>query len=80
MLSTESIVFLFDGFKHKRRRVYRLLNGGQFSVLLKMNSAVRAQEDVLTTPVVPVLGGCKHNLGSAEFNLLSATVTQKHVN
>lgn len=57
MLPTESIVFLFDGFEHKRWWVYRLLDGGQFSVLLKMDPAVRAQQDVLATPVVPVLGG-----------------------
>lgn len=77
MLPTESIVFLFDGFEHKRRRVYRLLDGGQLSVLLKMDPAVRAQQDVLAAPVVPVLGGCKHELGSAEYNLANITVTQR---
>lgn len=57
MLPAESILFLFDRFEHKWRRVHRLLNGRQFTVLLEVNAAVCAQQDVLPTPVVPVLGG-----------------------
>lgn len=57
MLPTESILFLFDGFEHKWRRVQRLLDGGQLTVLLEVDAAVRAQQDVLPAPVVPVLGG-----------------------
>lgn len=60
MLPAEPILFLFDGFKHKRWRVHRLLDWGQLTVLLEMNAAVGAQQDILTAPVVPVLGGCKH--------------------
>lgn len=57
MLPAESILFLFDRFEHKWRRVDGLLDGGQLAVLLEMNAAVCAQQDVLPAPVVPVLGG-----------------------
>lgn len=57
MLPAESILFLFDRFEHKWRRVHRLLDGGQLTVLLEVNAAVGAQQDVLAAPVVPVLGG-----------------------
>ena len=57
MLPAESILFLFDRFEHKWRRVHGLLDGGQFSVLLEVNAAVGAKQDVLPSPVVPVLGG-----------------------
>lgn len=57
MLPAESILFLFDRFEHKWRRVHRLLDGGQVSVLLEVNATVCAQQDVLSAPVVPVLGG-----------------------
>lgn len=57
MLSTESIIFLFDRLKHKGWRVYRLLDGGQLAVLFEVNAAVSAQQDVLSPTVVPVLGG-----------------------
>lgn len=57
MLPTESILFLFDRFEHERRRVHRFLDGGQLTVLLKMDAAVGAQQDILAAPVVPVLGG-----------------------
>lgn len=58
MLPAESILFLFDRFEHKWRRVHRLLDGGQLAVFLEVNAAVGAQQDVLAAPVVPVLGGC----------------------
>lgn len=58
MLPAESILFLFDRFEHKWRRVHGLLDGGQLTVLLEVNAAVCAQQDVLPAPVVPVLGGC----------------------
>lgn len=57
MLPAESILFLFDRFEHKWWRVHRLLDGGQLTVLLEVNAAVCAQQDVLPAPVVPVLGG-----------------------
>lgn len=57
MLPAESILFLFDRFEHKRRRVHGLLDGGQLTVLLEVDAAVGAQQDVFPTPVVPVLGG-----------------------
>lgn len=57
MLPAESILFLFDRFEHKWRRVDGLLDGGQLAVLLEMDAAVCAQQDVLPAPVVPVLGG-----------------------
>lgn len=57
MLPVESILFLFDRFEHKWRRVHGLLDGGQLTVLLEVNAAVGAQQDVLAAPVVPVLGG-----------------------
>ena len=57
MLPAEPILFLFDGFEHKRGRVHGLLYGGQLAVLLEVDTAIGAQQDVLPTPVVPVLGG-----------------------
>lgn len=57
MLPTESIVFLFDRFEHKWRRVHWLLDGGQLAVFLEVNAAVCAEQDVLPAPVVPVFGG-----------------------
>lgn len=57
MLPAEPILFLFDRFEHKGWRVHRLLDGGQLTVLLEVNAAVCAQQDVLPAPVVPVLGG-----------------------
>lgn len=57
MLPAESILFLFDGFEHKWRRVHGLLDGWQLPVLLEVDAAVGAQQDVLPAPVVPVLGG-----------------------
>lgn len=57
MLPAESILFLFDRFEHKWRRVHGLLDGGQLTVLLEVNAAVGAQQDVLAAPVVPILGG-----------------------
>lgn len=61
MLPTESILFLLDRLEHKWRRVHRLLYGGQLSVLLEVNAAVGTQQDVLSAPVVPVLGGCEES-------------------
>lgn len=58
MLPAESIVFLFDRFEHKRRRVDGLLDWRQLTVLLEMDPAVCAQQDVLPSPVMPVLRGC----------------------
>lgn len=57
MLSAESIIFLFDRLKHKGRRVHWFLNGRELSVLLEVDAAVSAQQDVFATAVVPVLGG-----------------------
>lgn len=57
MLPAEAILFLFDGFEHKWWRVHGLLDGGQLPVLLEVDAAVGAQQDVLPAPVVPVLGG-----------------------
>lgn len=57
MLPAESILFLFDRFEHKWRRVHWLLDGGQLAVFLEVNTAVCAEQDVLPAPVVPVLGG-----------------------
>lgn len=57
MLSTESILFLFDRFEHKGGRVHRLLNGRKFTVLLEVDSTVSAQQDVFSATVVPVFGG-----------------------
>lgn len=58
MLPTEPILFLFDRFEHERWGVHRLLDGGQLPVLLEVDAAVCAEQDVLPGPVVPVLGGC----------------------
>ena len=65
MFPAESILFLFDRFEHKWRWVHWLLDGGQLTVLLEVDAAVRAQQDVLTAPVVPVLGGW----GKSHFQL-----------
>ena len=59
MLPAESILFLFDGFEHEGRRVHRLLDGRQLAVLLEVDAAVGAQQDVLPAPVVPVFGVCR---------------------
>lgn len=78
MLPTESIILLFDGFEHKRWRVHGLLDGGQLSVLLKVDTAVRAQQDVLATPVVPVLGGCSETVSAGvALQFLLAVLTVK---
>lgn len=58
MLPTEPIVLLLDGLEHERRGVHRLLDGWQLTVLLEVDSAVGAEQDVLPAPVVPVFGGC----------------------
>lgn len=57
MLSTESIIFLFDGLKHKGWGVHGLLDGRQLSVLFEVNATIGAQQNVLPPAVVPVLGG-----------------------
>lgn len=57
MLPAESILFLFDRFEHKWRRVHWLLDGGQLAVFLEVNTTVCAEQNVLPAPVVPVLGG-----------------------
>lgn len=78
MLSAESIFFLFDRFEHKWRRVHRLLDGGQFTVLLEVDAAVCAQQDVLPTPVVPVFGGgCETVAAGVALQLLFAVFTVK---
>ena len=59
MLPAEPIVFLFDGLEHKGWGVHGLLDGGQLAVLLEVDVAVGAQQDVLPAPVVPVFGGCR---------------------
>jgi len=43
MLSTKSIIFLFDRLKHKGWRVYGLLNGWQLSVFFEVNATISAQ-------------------------------------
>lgn len=58
MFPAEPILLLFDRFEHKWWGVHGLLDGGQLAVLLEMNAAVGAEQDVLPAPVVPVLGGC----------------------
>lgn len=58
MLPTEPIIFLFDRFEHEWGRVHGLLNGGELAVLLEVDAAVCAEQDVLPAPVVPVFGGC----------------------
>lgn len=63
MLPTEPIVFLFDRFEHEWWGVHGLLDGGELAVLLEVDAAVRAQEDVLPAPVVPVFGGCVRQEG-----------------
>lgn len=78
MLPTESILFLFDRFEHERRWVHRFLDGGELTVLLKMDAAVGAQQDILTAPVVPVLGGCGEAVAaSVALQLLLAVLTVK---
>lgn len=58
MLPAKPIVLLLDRLEHERRGVHGLLNGWQLAVLLEMDAAVGAEEDVLPAPVVPVFGGC----------------------
>lgn len=55
MLAAEPILFLFDWFEHKRRRVHGLVDGRQLAVLLEVDAAVGAEQDVLPPAVVPVL-------------------------
>ena len=57
MLAAEPILFLFDGFEHERRWIHRLFDGRQLAVLLEVDSAGGAQQDVLPAPVVPVFRG-----------------------
>lgn len=73
MLSAESIIFLFDRLKHKGWRVHWLLNGRELPVLLEVDAAVSAEQDVFSTTVVPVLGGCcwkSDGGGSETYNIL----------
>lgn len=58
MFPAEPIIFLFDGFEHKRRGVHGLLDGWELAVFLEVNAAVGAEQDVLPAPVVPIFGGC----------------------
>lgn len=58
MLPAKPILLLLDGLEHEGRGVHGLLYGGQFAVLLEVDAAVRAQQDILPAPVVPVFGGC----------------------
>lgn len=57
MLPTEAIIFLFHRLEHKGWGVHGLLDGRQLPVLLEVDAAVGAQQDVLPAAVVPVLGG-----------------------
>lgn len=68
MLPAESILFLFDRFEHEGRWVHRLLDGRQLAVLLEVDAAVGAQQDVLPAPVVPVFGVCRG--GNAIFKVV----------
>lgn len=78
MLPAESILFLFDWFEHKGRRVHGLLDGGQLAVLLEVNTAVCAQQNVLPAPVVPVLGGGSEAVAAGvALQLLFAVFTVK---
>lgn len=54
MFAAEPILFLFDGFEHERRRLHGLVDGRQLAVLLEVDPAVGAQQDVLSPTVVPV--------------------------
>lgn len=57
MLPTEPIVLLLDRLEHEGRGVHGLLDGWQLTVLLEVDAAVCAQQDVFSAPVVPVFGG-----------------------
>lgn len=63
MLPTEPIVLLLDRLEHEGRGVHRLLDGWQLTVLLEVDAAVSAEQDVLTAPVVPIFGGCMREGG-----------------
>lgn len=57
MLPTESIVLLFHRLEHKGWGVHGLLDGRQLPVFLEVDPTIRAQQNVLSAAVVPVLGG-----------------------
>lgn len=57
MFPTEPIVLLLDRLEHEGWGVHRLLDGWQLTVLLEVDAAVCAQQDVFSAPVVPVFGG-----------------------
>lgn len=57
MLPTEPIVLLLDRLEHEGWGVHGLLDGWQLTVLLEVDAAVCAQQDVFSAPVVPVFGG-----------------------
>lgn len=65
MLPTEPIILFLDRLEHEGRGVHRLLNGRQLTVLLEVDAAVSAQQDVLPAPVVPVFGGYTRASGQA---------------
>lgn len=58
MLPAEPIVLLLDGFEHEWWGVHGLLNGWQLTVLLEVDAALGAEQDVLPAPVVPIFGCC----------------------
>lgn len=66
MFPAEPIVLLSDGFEHKGRGVHRLLDGRELAVLLEVDAAVCAEQDVLPAPVVPIFGGCAREEGRGQ--------------
>lgn len=78
MLPTEPIVLLLDRLEHEGWGIHGLLDGWQFTVLLEVDAAVRAEQNVLPAPVVPVFGGGGEAVtAGVPFQLLLAVLTVK---
>lgn len=78
MLPTEPIVLLLDRLEHEGWGVHGLLDGWQLTVLLEVDAAVCAQQDVFSAPVVPVFGGGGEAVpAGVPLQLLLAVLTVK---
>lgn len=79
MFPTEPIVLLLDGLEHEGWGVHRLLDGRQLTVLLEVDAAVCAQQDVFSAPVVPVFGGYMRGGGECWKPSLSLGISEQRV-